>query len=104
MLFRNWYATFVYNYILSYDCMDYGSIICILGRCSERTAPYNCSPVLKENDQACTWDGLKKGKCNIVEFESDIPNPFLQYYDEPNVGGRDSLADYCGFYRYIYII
>ncbi|TYZ53430.1 hypothetical protein PybrP1_002739, partial [[Pythium] brassicae (nom. inval.)] len=63
--------------------------------CSEWNDRYICKD---SSQQACTADFSSKGYCNVATYTSSIPAGF-QYFQDPMVGGRDTYADYCPFYR-----
>lgn len=64
-------------------------------RCSTWNSRYICSDASQD---ACTADRNAKGYCNIAMYSASIPAGF-QYFQDPTVGGRDTYADYCPFYR-----
>jgi len=70
----------------------------VLKRCTAaaRSSPYYAANNLQEG---CTWDGERKGLSNVGQFSNNL-DPWYQYYSQPNVGGNDDLADYCGFLTY----
>jgi len=73
-----------------------------MNRCDQRSRPYNCDPVLQYQDEDCSHDWMKKGKCNIGTYPTVPANwdPWYNYYGNPQIHGSDPLADYCGFIRY----
>lgn len=64
-------------------------------RCSTWSSRYICSDA---EEDACTADSNAKGYCNIAQYSASIPAGF-QYFQDPTLGGRDTYADYCPFYR-----
>ncbi|OWZ20164.1 Leishmanolysin-like peptidase [Phytophthora megakarya] len=64
-------------------------------RCSQWSDRYICS---ESAQNSCTADFNVKGYCNVASYSSSIPAGF-QYFKDPSVGGRDTYADYCPFYR-----
>lgn len=63
--------------------------------CSQWSDRYICSDT---SQRGCTSDFNAKGYCNIAKYSASIPAGF-QYFKDPTLGGRDSFADYCPFYR-----
>jgi len=64
-------------------------------RCSEWNDRYICTD---SSQYGCTADFNVKGYCNVASYSSSIPAGF-QYFQDPLLGGRDTYADYCPFYR-----
>jgi hypothetical protein len=68
----------------------------VQNRCKDRSAPYKCDSDIAE---ACSWDKLKKSRCNIATY-SDALDPWYQEFSDPTLGSIDELADYCTLFSY----
>ncbi|KNC54016.1 uncharacterized protein AMSG_09673 [Thecamonas trahens ATCC 50062] len=55
-------------------------------------ANYICST---DKVRSCNFDRSARSQCQLVEYSSGGPAADMQYFSNPNLGGADSLADFC---------
>jgi len=56
---------------------------------------YRCD---KDGESACTFDMQAKASCILNKYDDALPLG-NQYFSNPKLGGGDSLADYCPYYK-----
>ena len=62
--------------------------------CDRWNSRYFCE---QQNRQGCTINFKARARCNLRDYSSALPSHF-QYFSNPDLGGRDSLADYCPYF------
>ncbi|KAK8798794.1 hypothetical protein WA158_007878 [Blastocystis sp. Blastoise] len=64
-------------------------------RCSSWTTlpQFYCTSSLETR---CTHDRMGVGYCNLYQYSQTIPSQY-SYFENPNLGGSDVLADYCPY-------